>query len=551
MNNDISNQRQLIHTQPTHAEIPQHSLAHASGLPQSDLGQATPAAPRVQPSIISVEEAIQHIRRYWVIAVLVGLCAGIGVFTYLQSLKPSYESTAVILFNPNTGKDLNLQTMKPAEQSEYNLPELVNNMRIELEADKFRLSLYHAMPVELREKVIGNISATNKDVGEQTLFLERVDQQINIEILKDSHMVALTAKHNDNKVAADLANAYVQHFIEFTSAEELVKTRRVSEFLKSKANGLLVNVQSMEAELLKTRKNEGIISMKAGTDLASNMVTNLNTQLVEAKLKEEQLQDTLFLIDQVDNNPEEVLKVPALAENNALANAYTKLVGTRENVAVLSTDFGKKHPSMLVAVSQEVLALDNLGKLVIQAVGSLRRQLQTTKAKVSGLESKVDVAMGEIVAASNKAIGQQLKEQQLKDSRELYSSLVKQMNEANIALQFVGADHIRITEQAMVQREPVFPRKSLSAVLGSVAFASCFFGIPLTLGFGQRIIAMGKEKETPPANPDPEQKIDQPHYETNRTCLPTLASLPVGKNAEPREWVRSVTDTATESGSAL
>ncbi len=482
---------------------------------------------------------------------LLGLCAGIGVFAYLQSLKPVYESTAAIMLVQGTGKDLYLQTMKPAEPSEYNLPELVNNMRIELESDKFRLSLYHSLPDELRQKVIGAISPLDKNLGEQERFLDRLDQQINIETVKDSHVVALTAKHHDNEAAAGLANAYVQHFVEFVAAEELVKTRKVSEFLKSKADGLLANVRLMEAELLQIRKKEGVVSMQTGTDLASNMITNLNTQLVAAKLKEEQLQDTLFLIDQIDNNPEELLKVPALAENEVLADAYTKLVGARENVAALSTDFRKRHPSMLVAVSQEALALDNLGKLVTQSVGSLRRQLQTTQTKVKRLERKVDVAMREIVATSNKSIGHQLKEQQLRDSRDLYSRLVKQMNEADIALQFEGDDHIRVTERAMVQREPVLPRKSLSAVLGSLAFASCFLGIPLALGFGQRMLALGTPKHAHPACREIEPEIDQPRQPTDRTGLPVLASLPMTKGAEPGEWLRRVTDTATPSGAAL
>lgn len=551
MSNDINQQRQFIRTQPRHAEIPQQSLDHASGSPPAVLGQRAPAVPQLSHSIISVEEAIRHVRRYWVIAMLVGLSAGIGVFVHLQSQKPVYESTAAIVLLQSTGRDLNLQTMKPAEPSEYNLPELVNNMRIELDSDKFRLSLYRTMPEELRKKVIGTMSPLEKDLGEQACFLGRLDDQINIETLKDSHIVALTAKHHDNIVAAELANAYVHHFVGFVAAEELVKTRKVSEFLKSKADGLLANVRSMEAELLQIRKNEGVVSMQTGTDLASNMITNLNTQLVAAKLKEEQLQDTLFLIDQIDNNPEELLKVPALAENDVLAGAYAKLVGARENVAALSMDFRKRHPNMLVAVSQEALALDNLGKLVTQSVGSLRRQLQTTQTKVRGLERKVDVAMTEIVATSNKSIGHQLKEQQLKDSRDLYSRLVKQMNEADIALQFEGANHIRVTEQAMVQSEPVLPRKSLSAVLGSLAFASCFFGIPLMLGFGQRVLALGRPKQALPACLGPESQIDQPHYPTTRTSLPTLAFLPMGNVTEPREWLRRVTDTATPSGSAL
>lgn len=526
----------------------------------------------IQRSVISVEEIFQYIRKYWMIATLIGLCAGAGIFMYLQNREPVYESTSIILLNHNTGKPLNLQTMEPAEKSEYNLPQLVNNLKNEIESDQFRLNLYQAISPELRAQVIGEVSPEESNSPEERLFLERVSNMISIDVLKDSHMVSVTAKSSDKNTAAELANVYVTYFSEYAREQELEMTRKVVTFLKSKASDLLVQVKDQEEKLLAYRKAKGVTDRQGQSDFIAEKIAVLNTQLADARLQEEKLQDIIVAINQIGDDPEEILKVPALAENTTLERAHEKLADARARVAELKTDYGRKHPTMINAVSQQKSAYDNLSKLVDQMVGSLRRQLISSTSKVRTLEARVKEAKGEMVVAGNVSVSQQLMEQQLKASRDLYNSLVLQMNEATLALQFAGVDRVRITEKAIAQKDPVFPSKPLSAVVGSVAFASCFLGIPLTLGFGKRILLMGKGNEEKEEAKQIEEPIDparslpvyvspvnqaqtQPEYFSNQanhnSGFLTLVSFPALGSSEAGEWVRQVTDLSTRSGADL
>ncbi|MFK7910206.1 MAG: GumC family protein [Akkermansiaceae bacterium] len=552
----------LAHGQPMHlAQVQQPAMAQvSSGTSQS----------AVKRSIISVEEIFEYLRKYWLIATLIGLCAAVGIFAYLQSRPPVYESTSVILLNNNSGKKLNLQTMEPDERSEYNLPQLVNNLKNEIETDKFRLSLYQAISPELRKKIIGKLSVEEQLEDEGNVFLSRVSNMVGIDVLKDSHMVSVTVKSDDKMTAAELANTYVTHFQNYVSEQEQQITRKVVAFLKSKSEELLNEVKAQEKELLEYRRSRGVTNAQGESDFIADKITVLNTQLVDAKLQEERLRDTLQAIQQTGSNPEEILKVPALAENDTLERAYEKLRESRARVAELKTDFGRRHPTMINAVSQEKSAYADLSKLVAQAVASFKRQHSNTSAKVAGLEAKVNSTKNEMVAAGNISVSQQLMEQQLKTSRDLYNSLILQMNEATLSLQFNGVERVRITEKALVQKDPVFPSKPLSAVVAGIAFGSCFFGIPLTLGFGQRVISMARKDEEEFVHEEIQAPVDpantltmQPEYEQFAAPVhssfpaqqgggfPTLITFPPVSDIGAGAWVRHVNDLRSRSGADL
>ncbi|MBK1830934.1 hypothetical protein JIN77_09375 [Verrucomicrobiaceae bacterium R5-34] len=522
----------------------------------------------VKRAVFSVEELFSYVRKYGIVAAIVGLLLGVGLYTFVQTRTPVFESTSIVLLNQGNGKQLNLETIRPEEQSEYTLPQLVNNLKNEISSDKFRLSFFGAVDDHLRDRIIGVRSESEQGLDDQAIFLDRVSKQIAIEVLKDSHMVSVTAKSQDNQLAAELANAYVAHFCDYTRQEEMENTRKVADFLQSKASDLLVRVKQLEAELLAFREKEGISAGQADSEFAANQVNNLNTQLVEAKLNREKIAETLDIIDSAGKDPEDLLKVPLLAENAVLAEAYAELNEARSEVGTLSIDFGKMHPRMIVAVNKEQDALENLQKLVGQMVGSLQRQLKTSTSKVVSLETKVKVAKNELTLAGNKSVGQELKEEQLKSGRELYNSLIRQKNEADIALQFSGVDRVRITEQALPQRDPIFPRKPLSAVLGLVAFGGCFFGIPLTLGLGKRVIELAQPATTEEEAPAIEQTAEQvpamapnshhalPSFpQSNQTSealnYPTLVTFPRGDASQSRDWVRHASDPAVRSGVEL
>jgi len=527
---------------------------------QNHAMDTTLAGAGVQHTVFSIQEIIGYIRKYWILATLIGLVAGASIFLYMQSREPVYESTAIVLLNQSSGKQLNLQTIEPDQQSEYNLPQLVNNLQMEIGSDKFRLSYYKNISPELRADIVDDPTVEAQSYSEESLFLDRLSGMVNINVIKDSHMISVTVKHSDSNIAADVANTYVSHYSDYAKDNGLEMTRKVVSFLETKAAELLIRVNEQEAKLLEFRAKEGIVSAEPGTDYISAKITVLNTQLVNTRLQEENLKGVILDVESVGNDPEEILKVPALAESPVLENAYAKLIDSRANVTILGTAYGEKHPRMIVAVGQQALAEGNLQKLVTQAVGSLRRQLESSIAKVKSLEVKVEEAKRAMMQAGNKNVRLELQEQQLKVSRDLYSSLVQQMNEAGISLQFAGVDRIRITEEARASRTPVSPSKPLSMVLGAVIFCSCFFGIPLILGLGQRLLALGKEDEILETSRqvDPTHSIDtQPVVSVPvQSSFPAadfsnLASFPSIIDSTPASWLRNVTSPATKSGEDL
>ena len=569
MNHPSSKDRNCLVRASSPATYPQHHLVRTNGS-EIDLDSYRPASNvAVKRSVFSVEEILVHLRQYGLPAAIVGVLLGIGIYTYVQSRPPVYESTAVVLLRQTSGNQLNLDTIKPDEQSEYNLPQLVNNLRNEIGSDKFRLSLHSNIESPMREKIIGKKSEEELKMDEQALFLDRLSHQISIDVLKDSHMVSITTKTSDKNLAADLANAYANHFSQYTREEDMAGTRKVAEFLQSKADDMLVRVKTLETELMEYREKEGMLAGTVDSEFAVNQVNDLNKQLVEAKLEQEKLQQTMEIITAAGNDPEDQLTVPALAENSMLAAAYAKLSEAHAEVESLATAFGRKHPQMMAAMEKENSALENLRKLVAQTVGAIERQLKTSTSKVASLEAKIDESKQDVRLAGNKSINQELKDEQLTSARELYNSLLQQMNEAKIALQFSGIDRVRITEVAMPMRDPLFPRRSLSAILGAMVFGSCFIGIPLTIGFGKRALELAKAFERSPAASTTEAyagelagpavripvatKVTQTpvFHESQPEAYPTLVNFSRGDTSSPREWVSNASDARTSTSAEL
>ena len=120
--------------------------------------------------------------------------------------------------------------------------------------------------------------------------------RVKAESVPDSEMLRLGFSAHDPKLAARVANAYADAYVEMGLETRLQAVSKAATWLTGRLEGMREKVEASERKLQAFREAEGLVDMQGALDLVDKQLSGLADRVVEARTKRDDLEG---LFDQI------------------------------------------------------------------------------------------------------------------------------------------------------------------------------------------------------------------------------------------------------------
>jgi capsular exopolysaccharide synthesis family protein len=358
------------------------------------------------------------------------------------------------------------------------------------------------------------ISAARKDdpIDETAIaksIVGRVQGGLAVEPVRGSQLVRISYDAFDPRLAARIADAVAETFVESDLEARYQMTQKASTWLSERLGGLRQKVEASERALQQYREKERIVEAKGVTQSgASRQLEQLTTALVEARQRRNEVENRYNQIRGIRGSAASVYEsVPAVMNNVMVGQMRGAEAEADKKLSELTNRYGKEHPRMVQAEGELKAARENTRRAIETMVASITRDYEVARANEASIERSLAQSKGEIQDINRKEFQLGVLEREVAANKQLFDMFLGRLRETSAAgdLQSTNA---RVVDPAIPSASPYKPNKRQVVLVALVV--GLFVAVMLAL-------LLERLDSTVKTSHDVESKLG----------LPVLASLPI------------------------
>ncbi len=433
---------------------PAADLLDSRRLPQYFEAQPYPEFEAARPTLSATHYLLVVYRQKWRILGFIAACL---LATYLISsrLTPIYEATAKIDVDRRipagvvgqeasqglTGDDADafMATQGELIQSDGVLRPVAEKFNL-LQKEK-QLA---ALPAERARK------KTDAPVYLNNL---KISRPVNTYILDISY------RSPDPQLAADVANAIAQSYLEHTFEIRIQSSNALSTFMEKQLDELRVKMERSDMALAKFEQELNVINPEDKTNILSSRLLQLNTEFTNAQ-GDRVRKEAAFKSLQSGS----VAAAEVSGQGEELNRLQDRVNQAKQHLATIASVYGPAHQEYRKAAND----LAEVQRQFEEMRRSVAQRVETDFRQALTREEMLGKAVNQTKAEYDQLNARSFQYQQLKrdadTNKALYSDLERRIKEAGINAGFQNSS-IRIADLARPPDAPVFPRKTLYLIL--------------------------------------------------------------------------------------
>lgn len=496
--------------------------------PPAPPGQFIYQAPQREEEIHLRDYLNVIMRRRWiVITFLIAVVTTVTVGAFLK--KPMYKSTITVRIereNPNILSFKDVVNLERAEEDYYqtqykvlksrNLAKrIIRSLKLNahpefVSLEKSQAADLHAGMLEKKTDVFkgGEISSGLVDT-----FLDRVE----VSPLQKSRLVNVSFSSHDPELAAKVADALGEAFIDLNIELKFQATQQARTWLEKQLDVMKAKVEQAEERLHEyASKNEIIFLEKTdadgkGTDgenIVIKKLSEFSTELTAAtadRIGREALYREVRSGDRDANSV--VINNPLILE---LKKTYSSLEADyNQQLKIYKPDY----PKMLQMKEQMRQVKNRIDQETGKILTSVGKDYEAAVKRETRLKSALAAQKKEALDLNQRAVQYQILKREADANKELYNGLLQRLKETGVSASLT-ASNIQVLDKAEAPKKPFSPNKKLNIMLALVV--GLFGGIGLAF-FSEYL----------------DNTIKTPEDIEKRIALPPLGLVPCcGENRE-------------------
>ncbi|OYW74527.1 MAG: hypothetical protein B7Z37_17475 [Verrucomicrobia bacterium 12-59-8] len=539
------------------------ALAPARGLAPLAPSMTVPAHPGMSPvfdpraflppinpqdfevqSLISLVDVIGYIRKRWLRGAVLGLMLAAFTFYFLGMGVKIYEAESQLLLRIQDANPFNFDGVASRGPSELSAAQLINNHRAELLSGRFLSHFYDHFPAQERDALLDREahSLSRKDELMRLLglykpgklgdprerFINLMIANARVEPLKESHVLRVQIRDRDPKIAADLANRFVEEYTHYVAEQEGQLSADASTFLETKSEELLKRLRESEQKLAEYRKKEGLMEDSESKDVSNEKVRQLNSAITEADLKLTRAKSDLNDLSAAQKAGRDLTDLRLFADNADVSFIRKQLDAKIAERAPLEATCGRKHPRM-IGLANEIESLRGaLDRAVSSVVGMIQAEVESQERQIADYRRQLEDAREVALDINGKTVQQSLLRDQVHMDRDLYEKIEMRRSQAALTGQFRDSGLLRVSDMAMVPEKPVKPSKPIAALAAVLLFGLSLIGLPVGWGiFDDHVRKLFSPKAESPVMRDLTQHTAYGYgYPVQQPAQPTPVASP-------------------------
>lgn len=440
----------------------------------------------------SVEEVID-LRKYfnvinrakWRIFALAVLVSALTVFIVLN-MKPVYSAKATLLIEAQQAKAVKIEEVYGINsgQQEYYLTqfEILKSRSIaETVIDKLQLAKHPEFIGKpgLRDSIqnllpfLANnrepVSAEQQQLRDRERLVAAFVERLSIEPVRKTQLVNIVYEANDPQLAADVANAIGEAYIDSQLSAKMGITQKANDWLGGRLGELRLQLDASEKALQDFRLREGLIDVAGVRSLGSQELERLGQEITTMRSKKAQIDGFVRAVRQFGAEDMSRLEsLPEITAHPGVQQVKAAVISAERKVSELSKIYGPKHPKLISARSELSTIQQNLHEQIQKLINGISEEANTVSQNLAALEAEMQRSKGQYQDLSGKEAEYQRLSREVETNRQLFDTFMARQKETEVTGNFNSAV-ARFTDLAVAAVDPIKPNKKLIVVLAFVA----------------------------------------------------------------------------------
>jgi capsular exopolysaccharide synthesis family protein len=265
-----------------------------------------------------------------------------------------------------------------------------------------------------------------------------------------------------------VANTHARGYIEQISELKLSASKEASGWLEEHLAEQRKKVEASEIVFQQYREQNDGVSMEEKQNIVGQKLADISAAVTRAKTDRIEKESRYRQIAAIERDPTALDAFPAILSNLFIQQLKTQLADLQRQQALLSDQFGERHPDMIKITTAIQSAEAKLQVEIAKVVQGVRNDYLAAQAQELSLVGALEAQKREALAMNRKGIEGNVLKRDTESNRQLYDSLLQRTKETGVSGE-LKTNNVRLVDLAEVPRVPVSPNKSLNILLGFVS----------------------------------------------------------------------------------
>jgi succinoglycan biosynthesis transport protein ExoP len=429
------------------------------GMPQTAVPFTVEPPPMANFSALTNYADVLFKHRMLIVAIAL-LVTGLAAL-YAFKVHPVYRATARLEIEPETRyiqsgvdgvqnapgeEEMFLSTQVDVLQSDNVARQTIEQLQLAAEPE-FK-AVIDKLPTDKRSPAGVEIALTGE--FKQHLIVERQ---------KDTRMLMVHYESHDPQLAAKVANALVENYIEYSFRLKYDATRQATTWMEGQLSDLRKKVQKSQEILVDYEARNSMVNVGDKESIAEQKLADLSRDLTEAQ------NDRVRKESQRELVGSDTGRARLLSDSPLLQRLQQTEADLKTQYADASQTYGPTFPKVkrLQAQLEEVESL--IAREQKRVLDTMNNDYSTAQARERLLTEAVTRQKDEVSRFNELSIQHNLLKRDFDSNQALYDNLLQRMKDATVAAG-LRATNIHLIDRAFPPSSPDRPRKARTMLVG-------------------------------------------------------------------------------------
>lgn len=409
------------------------------------------------------------VRRRWAVMTFVAAVVSLtAVFTL--TARPIYRATTRIMIEKESPRILNIKDILPMEttgtdfyQTQYKILESRSLARRVIE--QLDLSSHP----DFNPPPSGIFASQNSREGVVPIevLISRFLASFTVQPIRNSRLVDVSFDSASPELASKVANAVTRAYIDMNLEVKFHATKQAVEWLNREIAEQKAKLEESEQAVQQYSVEAGLISVQDRQDIASQRLSQLNSDLIRAESARIVAEERYRHIERLVKDGMPLETIPEVANNSLVQGLKAQAIRLITEMSEMAQQYGDKHPKMIRARAELTTLQDNIRKTSENLVATLENEYLVAAQQEKRMRKAMEDQTQELHVIMEKSIRYRVLAREVETNKQLYETLLKRFKEANLS-EDIRATNVRIVDQASVPLAPAGPKKARNLLLALV-----------------------------------------------------------------------------------
>ena len=304
-------------------------------------------------------------------------------------------------------------------------------------------------------------SASNAGPSGRGRLVHTFQKHLNVELMRNSRMLEIRFESTDPRIAAAVANALVQNYIEYNFRMKYDATRQASGWMEQQLDELKAKVEKSQQALVDYERRNAIVNVSDKENVVEERLADLSRDLTNAENDRVQKES---LYDLVRSNPSQAAVLAQDDLSERLEERYAELSAAYADALARS---GPEFPQVLRLQGQ----MKTLESFIAAERHRLIERIHNDYTAAQGREALLARAVvqekADVGRLNQLLIQHNLLKREFETNQQLYDSLLQRLKDATVSAG-LRATNIHVIDNALTPSSPVRPKPLLNLAIASI-----------------------------------------------------------------------------------